>query len=114
MSEFYDEMVALAVDMLNTFGGPATLTRPAASTFDKKLGKQVITGEPSSQSVLTVVGPVEMIDDDGRKVFKTIATLLVEPREGDALTQMLRTFRIGKVTVIAPIGAPIVYLAEVA
>ncbi|WP_454883994.1 hypothetical protein [Sphingomonas oryzagri] len=113
MSGFYDDMASLAVELLGEFGGPATLNKPAVTIFDKKTGEQTVVSPATSLFVTTVVGPIEVTDDQGRQLFKTIATLLVEAAEGDTITQGVMTYRVGKVTTVAPIGTPIVYLAEV-
>lgn len=112
---FSQEMAALAVEMLDEFGGPAQLvsSAPAAPSFDKATGRPTAAAAPASTPVRAVVGPQEVETDDGRKETRTIATLLVEPRRGDKLVMGTQTWVVGNVTRIAPIGTPIVFFAEV-
>ncbi len=113
MSGFYEDMAALAVELLDEFGGPAILNKPPVTTFDKRTGVETIVSPATSAPIVAVVGPIEVVDDQGRQLFKTIATLLVETTEGDTIIQGVMTYHVGKVTTVAPIGTPIVYLAEV-
>jgi len=113
---FYDEMAALAVEMLEEFGGDAHLIRsaPESARFDKATGRPLRAPQPTSTPVRAVVGPQEVTADDGRKDTRTIATLLVEPLRGDKLVMGSQTWVVGDVQRIAPIGTPIVFFAEVA
>lgn len=112
---FYDNMAALAIRMLDKFGGDAQLVRsaPASEAFNKRAGRP--SGSPSSTAipVKAVVGPQDVTTDDGRIVTRTVATLLVEAQRGDKLTMGGSSWLVGNVTRIAPIGQPIIYLAEV-
>ena len=111
-AEFYP----LAVEMLEEFGGDATLvsTAPAPAAFNKQTGRPV-TGAPAPQNrpVRVAVGPIDIAGVDGRLTYRTAATMLVEPREGDKLVQGDLTWIIGKVTRIAPQGQSILFIAEV-
>lgn len=113
---FYEEMAALAVEMLAEFGGPAQLTRSAPTTgaFDKTTGRPTGSAAPTSVAVTTVVAPQAFETEDGRKEVRTVATMLTQPNHGDKLTMGSQVWIIGNVTKIAPIGTPIVFFAEVA
>lgn len=113
----YDEFYPVAVEMLEEFGSDATLTStaPAAPTAQtKRTGKAAPVAAPVSRPARAVVGPVEVAGADGRKTLQTLATLLVEPAQGETLTMGESSWTIGKVSRIAPQGKAIVYMAEVA
>jgi hypothetical protein len=114
-TSFYDEMAALAAEMLEEFGGPAQLIRSAPTTaaFDKVAGRPTVVAAPVTVPVRAVVAPQAFETDDGRKDTRTVATLLVEALRGDKLVMGTQTWIVGNVTKIAPIGTPIVFFAEV-
>ena len=113
----YDEFYPLAVEMLTEFGTDAELlaTAPApVSTAAKRAGRVAQTTSPASRPTKAVVGPVEVVGSDGRKSYPTLATMLAEPVEGETLNMGTSSWKIGKVTRVAPQGQAIVYMAEVA
>lgn len=112
---FYDDMAALAVEMLAEFGIDAQLisSGPVTASFDKATGRPK-PSTPTTTTVRVVTGPREVLDEEGRRVVRTVATLLVEPRTGDKLVIAGQPLVVGNVTVIAPVGTPIVCFAEVA
>jgi hypothetical protein len=113
----FDEFYPVAVEMLDEFGVDATLvsTAPAAPTAEaKRTGKAAPAPQPVSRPARAVVGPVEVTGSDGRKTLQTLATLLVEPLEGETLSMGQSSWTVGKVTRVAPQGKAIVYMAEVA
>ena len=108
---FYANMALLAASLLAKFGAPATLTSNS-HTINKQTNKMETASAVSTQC-RAVVRPVEITDEDGREVTYTQAVLNVEPVEGGKLTLSSDTYNIGKVTVVKPIGSPIIYFAEV-
>lgn len=112
---FYEDMAALAVEMLEEFGGDAQLVRaaPAPDAFDKRTGRATPAPAPQTIPARAVVGPQTVRADDGRTDTRTIATLIVEPLRGDQLILGSQTWVVGDVTRVAPIGTPIIFFAEV-
>lgn len=110
-----EEFGPLAVELLAEFGAPATLsaTAPAIASFDKRTGRATVVATPAAQTVQAVVTPVDVTDEQGRQTTKTVATMTVKPNQGDKLTLGETDYIVGAVTVIAPQGQAIVYLAEV-
>jgi hypothetical protein len=112
---FYDEMAALALEMLAEFGTDAQLisSGPVTASFDKATGRPK-PSTPTTKTLRVVTGPREVLDEEARRVVRTVATLLVEPRRGDKLVIAGQPLVVCNVTVIAPVGTPIVCFAEVA
>jgi hypothetical protein len=112
----YDEFYPLVVEMLEEFGGNATLSRtaPAApSLADKRAGRAAPAQAAQDSPVRAAVGPMAVQGVDGRRETRTVATMLVEPREGDKLVMGESSYIVGSVTRVAPQGKAIVYMAEV-
>lgn len=113
---FYEEMAALASEMLEEFGAPGVLIRsgPSISTFDKKLGRNVTNaGAPLEIPVSASVGPVEVEGVDGRKVMRSVAVTLLAPEQGDKLRWGELTYTIGTVTALPLQGRIVAYMSEV-
>lgn len=108
---FYEEMTLVAASLLSQFGAVATLSL-STQTFNKQTNR-VQTSTASTSACLAVVRPIEITDDQGRLLKQTQAVLNVLPVEGGKLTMGDTTWTIGKVTVVKPIGTPIIYMAEV-
>ncbi|NML04273.1 hypothetical protein [Sphingomonas sp. G-3-2-10] len=110
-----EEFGPLAVELLAEFGAPATLsaTGPAIASFDKRTGRATLVTTPAAQTVQAVVTPVDVTDEQGRQTTKTVATMTAKPTQGDKLTLGEFTYTVGSVTVHAPQGQAIYYLAEV-
>lgn len=112
----YDEFYPLVVEMLDDFGGDAVLssTAPAApSLADKRAGRATPASSTQQRPVRAAVAPLEVQGVDGRLETRSVATMLVEPREGDKLVMGSMSWIIGKVTRVAPQGKAIVFMAEV-
>lgn len=113
----YDEFYPVAVEMLEEFGTTATLTStaPAApSAAAKRSGRATPTsGAAQNRPVATIVSPLQIEGVDGRLETRSVATMLLEPREGDTLTMGAQVWKVGTVTRLAPQGQPIVFFAEV-
>ena len=110
-----DELAAVARDMLDEFGARAQLIgrAPAAARFDKVTGRPLPGSAPMVREVRAVVSPQEVLDEDGRRVTRSVATLLERPTSGDTLSMGPQLWTVGRVTTIAPQGTPIIYRAEV-
>lgn len=116
--DLYAEFYPLVVEMLDEFGAAATLTAtaPAAPSLEaKRAGRAIaVTGSPATRPTRAVVGPVAVQGVDGRKELRSMATMLVEPLEGETLTIGTgKPWVIGTVTRVAPQGKAIVFMAEV-
>lgn len=113
----YAEFYPLVVEMLDEFGAPATLTSiaPAApSLAAKRSGRAApATETPRARPVKAAVTALEVRGDQGRLEKRSVATMLLEPREGDTLRMGDQTWTIGAVTRVAPQGKAIVFMAEV-
>lgn len=112
----HDEFYPLVVEMLDEFGGNATLisAAPAAPTIDaKRSGRPAPKATPRTRPVRAAVGPIAIKGSDGRSTLQSVATMLAEPVEGDQLKQGDVTWTIGSVTRVAPQGKAIVFIAEV-
>lgn len=109
---FYEEMAELAVEMLNEFGAPATLSRETV-TFNKQTNRRIaVAVDPVA--TMAIVDDLEVLDENtGRDVIRTIATMLHKPEINDKLTMGERTWIIGKVTTVQPTNLPIIHFAEV-
>lgn len=112
----YDEFYPLVVEMLDEFGAIATLSSgaaPSTSVAAKRAGRAPAAQEAQSRPVRACVGPLAVLGVDGRKETRTVATMLVEPREGDKLAMGEMSWTVGNVTKVAPQGKAIVFMAEV-
>lgn len=113
---FYEEMAALAAEMLDEFGAPGVLVRsgPSVSTFDKRLNKTVTTtGAPLEIPTAASVGPIQIKDSEGREVLQSVAMTLAEPVQGDKLQWGELTYTIGIVTALPLQGKIVAYMSEV-
>lgn len=111
MSAFYTQMGQVVSSLLSQFGTAATLTT-ITRNFNKTTNRMEAESRTSTPC-LAVVRPIEVQDDEGQLLKVTQAVLNVEPKEGGVLTMGSTIWTIGKVTVVKPIGTPIVYMAEV-
>lgn len=112
----YDEFYPLVVELLEEFGSNATLVSavPVAASVDaKRAGRAAPKATPRTRPVRAAVGPIALKGADGRATLQSVATMTVEPTEGDLLKQGSVTWTIGAVTRVAPQGKPIVFIAEV-
>lgn len=114
--EIHEKLAAGYVKILDKLGAPGTLVRsgPSATTFDKKLGRQVTTsGTPLEVPCSANVGPVAFKDAEGREVLKSVALTLEKPVAGDKLLWAGMTFTLGTVTTIFSQGVAVAYMSEV-
>lgn len=114
---FYEELAALAAEMLEDMGAPGVLIRsgPSITKFDKQLGRNVISsGTPMRVPATASVGPIVMKDSEGRQVTKSVALTLVAPLQGDKLEWGDLTYIIGVVTALPLQGKIVAYMSEVA
>ncbi len=112
----YEEFYPLVVEMLDEFGAAATLvsSAPAApTTVAKRTGRAATSGTAQGRPVRAAVTALEVRGDQGRLERRSVATMLLEPREGDTLRMGDQTWTIGTVTKVAPQGKAIVFMAEV-
>ncbi len=109
--DFNAEMIALAMDLIAEFGGPAELVRTTRG-FNKATGRETPTTSTSTP-VQVIIAPQEVADADGRRVTRTIATMLVEPHQNDKLMIGQQEWIVGNVTTIFAQNLPVVYKAVV-
>ena len=113
----YEEFHPLVVELLEEFGTKATLsgTAPDAAVLAaKRAGRALPKGQQAAgRPTLAVVTPVKREGDNGRLEMRSVATMLLEPHEGETLTIGSDTWNIGSVTRVAPQGKAIVYMADV-
>lgn len=115
-TNLYEEFYPLVLEMLDEFGADGTLisTGPTAPILDaKRAGRAPTVATPLSRPVRVTVGPISIQGVNGRKETRTVATTLVQPREGDKLTVGETTWTIAHVTRIDPQGKAIVFVSEV-
>jgi hypothetical protein len=110
-----EDMAQAAYELLMEFGGDGLLlsTGPAPGEFDQLTGSSTISTPHQPRPTRARVGAEEIAGVAGRLVRKTVATTLVEPREGDTLTLDGRSYTVGTYTTISVQGVPIFYQAEV-
>lgn len=114
---FYEDMAALAEEMLAEFGAPGVLVRsgPSSTTFDKRQNRNVTTGgAPVQVPVTASVGPIAIKDAEGREVTKSAAVMREKPVQGDKLQWGELTYTVGTVTAVPLQGQIVCYIAEVA
>ncbi len=114
----YEEFYSLVVEMLTEFGTKATLsgTAPDAAVLAaKRAGRAAPKGQQAAgRPTLAVVAPMQLEGDNGRLEMRSVATMLLEPHEGETLTIGTgKPWLIGTVTQVAPQGQAIVFMAEV-
>jgi len=113
----YDEFYPLVVEMLEEFGTKAVLhsdAPAAASLAAKRAGRATPAAQtPQGRTTLVAVAPMQVASDNGRMETRSIATMLLEPSEGETLVMGDVRWKVGAVTRVAPQGKAIVYMAEV-
>lgn len=110
-SAFADRMVALEKRMLDRFGANGTL-ESSGKVYDADLD-EMVDGSATVSTVRMTVGPSETLDEDGREVFRTVATMQVEPVRGQKLTFAGKTYEVGNVRTLYEGDTPVIYVAEV-
>ena len=111
MSAFSDRMVSLEARLLDRFGANGTLGT-SEFTYNPDTNRM----EPSAGDIQTVrmtVGPAETLDEEGREVFRTVAKMQIEPRNGQTLTFAGKTYTVGNVVTLYEADVPVLYVAEV-
>lgn len=110
-SAFADRMVALEKRMLDRFGANGTL-ESSGDIYDP-VTRRVVDGSATRRTVRMTVGPSETLDENGREVFRTVATMQVEPVRGQKLTFAGKPYTIGNVRTLYEGDTPVIYIAEV-
>lgn len=109
----YDELRAVAKDLLDEFGGAATLER-RTRTYSTATGGTTET--PTNLSVKAVLlapaGSITMAERRGETIDRTRYAIIGsdnEPKVGDTLLMAGVRYPITGVTAVAPDGAAIIY-----
>ncbi len=103
----YDDLRATATELLNEFGGAATLER-RTKTFDP--ATRASTHTPANFAVKAVLqNKTERRGEVVERTTHAIIDSTVEPKPGDTLLMAGVRYPVGGVTSIAPDGAAIVY-----
>jgi len=109
---FSTDMAAVALSLINQFGGDCSIVRTTGGTLDP------VTRRMSGQ-INTVIDTVAVREDrktwgeGGRLVTETVLLTVTEPMVGDVVTFAGSTLRVTRVSAIAPSGGAIVYEATV-
>lgn len=108
---FADNMIALEKRLLTRFGANGTLTS-LPTAFDPETGRMVEV-PVTTRTVRMTVGPQETLDEEGRQVFRTVASMMVKPTRGETITFARQTYTVGNVRTLYEADKPVMYVAEV-
>jgi len=127
MSAFYDEMAALAAEMIGEYGQVLTMKRVTADSYDPITGSTVV-GSTETQSITAVVlpaskGTVEafdnklvggtLIESNIRALKIAAAGLLWPPGPGCVIEYDGQDWQMLGATPASPAGTPLVYAASI-
>lgn len=124
MSQFYDEMGAVSLEMLTEFGGPATFKHIVAGTRVPGTGP---TNTETSHSVVAAVFPVSAggvsagnamlagtaIRAESEMVLMFASATIPEPQGNDLLVIGSKNYKVLSCEVLAPAGQPVLYTLHV-
>ena len=123
MSQFYDEMADLALEMIREFGQEIVVIREGPFAQDPISGT-VINEEEQRMVLQAIVLPVSnstqsfdnrtmgqdsLIDEKLRFVKAAAKGATFEPRSGDVVEMQGKRWRILGATPVAPAGIPLIY-----
>lgn len=117
MSDFSDEMAAIALELLTEFGEAVTFTRTSRAAYDPSTS----TAASSGTSVFTGYGfPEEYLnrDIDGDRIQAGdiriyVNSVSTEPAPADVLTMNSTDYRVVRVRPYRTTGAPVLYELQV-
>lgn len=123
MSQFYDEMADLALEMIRKFGQEIVVIREGPFAQDPVSGT-IINEEEQRMVLQAIVLPVSnstqlfdnrtmgqdsLIDEKRRFVKAAAKGATFEPRSGDVVEMQGKRWRILGATPVAPAGIPLLY-----
>tara|TARA_R110000782_G_C14819221_1_gene413868 strand:- start:21717 stop:22073 length:357 start_codon:yes stop_codon:yes gene_type:complete len=114
---FYDDMAAVAVELLNEFGTPVVLPRVTGGSYDPVTG-ETTAGSDESATTIGLIKPYPDNLIDGTRIRSTdkmlVITAAVEPLMTD--TPQMGGTTLGSVVgikTVNPAGIPICYFVQV-
>lgn len=123
MSQFYDEMADLALEMIRKFGQEIVVIREGPFAQDPISGTVIIEEEqrmvlqaiviPTRGTLVTfdnhTMGQDSLIDEKQRFVKAAAKGATFEPQSGDVVEMQGKRWRIIGATPVAPAGIPLLY-----
>jgi len=116
VSDFYDEMAEMALELLTEFGAPVTLSRETGGSTDPITG--VVT--PGVDASVTTTGLIKPYPDkmaDGVRILDSDRELVLTAEEevfpGDKPVVDGEDWAIIRITTIKPAGTAVVYFVQV-
>jgi len=124
MSQFYDEMADLALEMIREFGQEIVVIREGPFAQDPISGTVINEEEqrmvlqaivlPTSRGTIETfdnrtMGQDSLIDEKLRFVKAAAKGATFEPRSGDVVEMQGKRWRILGATPVAPAGIPLIY-----
>ena len=109
----YDELRAVAAELLDEFGGAATLER-RTKTYDKttRATTETVSNISVKAVLLPPAGSITMAERRGETVRReryAVVASAQEPKVGDTLLMAGIRYPVSGVTAVSPDGAAIVY-----
>lgn len=115
----YDDIAAVADELLEEFGATCTLGVVTVGAYNTTTGSAASTSTPTSITAALFDFPQRFIDGttilvgDKRALIST-AGLATAPKAADTLTDSLgAVYRVINAKAIAPAGTPVLYIAQV-
>lgn len=113
MSAFYDEMAAVARDLLREFGAPITFTRTTGEVKNPVTGAITTTGTTTSHSPMGVIVPIKSNLVDGTRIKAGDKLLITDDSFAPLMTDKVTGWAIQEIEDKNPAGTPLVYFTRV-
>lgn len=117
MTTFYEDMAAVAVELLQEFGAPVTFPRESGGSFDPITGVET-PGSDDSETTIGLVKPYPEKLIDGTRIQMGDRMLVLSPEVEPSMDDkpMMGGAPLGNIVAIttsSPAGIPVCYFAQV-
>lgn len=114
MSDFYEEMAATVVELLEEFGGPAQLVRQGTPVIDPVAG--TVTASEERLDTVAALFSYENKLVDGVTIFVSDRKALVPPtvpvQQGDKLWAQGQLWSLVAINQVNLAGTPVMYICQ--